>query len=379
MRIVVSGYMVRYPLAGMAFAYFHYVLGLKRLGHDVAYLEESGWPSSCYNPIEREMGDDPRAGLAFARSLMSSHDMRIPVWYVNRDSGKLEGGDWDEVKRFLADTDLLLNLGGVCWLPEFSLCRCRALVDMDPFFTQVRRFGAVPLEEHDVHFTYGGNIGRPGCDVPTAGVEWLPTVPPVVPDVWESAPPAADAAFTTVANWSAYGAVTYQGRRYGQKDEEFMRLLDLPGRTSQRLELALSGAAPDVLERLRAAGWSIRTGGEVSTDARVYTSYVAGSRGEFSVAKQGYVVTKSGWFSDRTVCYLAAGRPVVLQDTGFRDWLPAEGGVFAFSSLEEAAQCLEQAHSDYAAHCRAARETAERVFSYRVVLPRLLNAVAGPA
>ena len=379
MRIVISGYMVRFPLAGMAFAYFHYVLGLKRLGHEVAYLEESGWPNSCYNPRTQETGDDPRAGLEFTRSLMASHDVRIPIWYVNRDSGKLEGGDWDEVKRYLAGTDLLLNLGGISWLPEFSLCRCRALVDMDPFFTQVGRFGAAPLDEHDLHFTYGGNIGRPGCGVPTGDVEWLPMVPPVVPDVWESPPPAPDAAFTTVANWSAYGAVTYQGKRYGQKDEEFLRLVDLPGRTSQRLELALSGAGPDVLARLRAAGWSVRDGGEVSTDPQVYASYLTGSRGEFSVAKQGYVVTRSGWFSDRSVCYLAAGRPVVLQHTGFRDWLPADdgGGVFAFSSLDEAAQCLEQARADYPAHCRAARETAERVFSYRVVLPRLLSAVAG--
>ncbi len=371
-RIVVCGYMIRHPSPGNLLAFFHYVLGLRRLGHDVLYLEESGWSYSCYDPVTGDYGDDPGAGLRIVRALMAEHAVPSPVCYVNRDSGHVEGVDWAEVKRMLAAADLLLNVGGVCWLPEFTLCRRRALIDMDPLFTQAGRFGAWLLNEHHVHFSYGVNIGRPGCTIPTAGVDWLPTVPPVVPELWEGASAAPNAPLTTIANWSAYGAITYQGEHYGQKDEEFLRLLDLPSRTSQRLELALSGADPEVLEQLRAAGWMIRNSGEVNTDMPAYQAYISSSRGEFSAAKHAYVKTRSGWFSDRSVCYLAAGLPVIVQDTGFSDWLPTGRGVLGFSSVEEAADCIERVNGKYLAQRHAARGIAERTFSHTVVLPRLL-------
>jgi hypothetical protein len=278
----------------------------------------------------------------------------------------------------LRAADLVLNIGGVCWLDEFRLCRRRAFIDMDPFFTQVGKFGAEALQDHHFHFSYGANIGRGECTVPTGGVHWLPTHPPVVTDLWEGAPePSLDAPLTTIANWSAYGAVTYAGERYGQKDEEFLRLIDLPRRTAQPLELALSGAAGEVVEQLRARGWSVRNAAEVSTEVPAYRSYIAGSRGEFSAAKHAYVKTRSGWFSDRSVCYLAAGRPAVLQDTGWSDWLPTNEGAVAFSTPDEAAGALERVNQNYAAHCGAARRIAEQTFSYRVTLPPLLDQALG--
>ena len=373
-RIVVSGYMIRHPVAGNMLAYFHYVLGLHRLGHEVAYVEESGWPKACYDPIARDQVDDPRTGLRLVRALMAEHNVDIPVTYVNRESGEVFGGSWDSVKRMLGAADLLLNLGGVCWLPEFRLSRRLALVDMDPLFTQLGQFGGWLLEEHHVHFTYGVNIGQPGCTIPTGDGEWLPTVPPVVLDLWEGAKRRADTAFTTVAHWSAYGGITYNGEHYGQKDEEFLRLIDLPSRTPQKLELALSGANDEVTERFRVAGWLIREAADVSTYLPDYRSYILASRGEFSAAKNAYVKTHSGWFSDRSVCYLAAGLPAVLQDTGFSDWLPAGRGVLAFTSVEEAADCIERVNAEYSSHCRAAEEIAKRTFSYEVTLPRLLEA-----
>lgn len=371
-RIVVCGYMIRHPSPGNLLAFFHYLLGLRRLGHEVLYVEESGWPYSCYDPVAGDYGDDPGAGLRIVRALMAEHGVASPVCYVNRDSGHVEGADWAELKRMLAAADLLLNVGGVCWLPEFTLCQRRALIDMDPLFTQVGRFGAWLINEHHVHFSYGVNIGRPGCTIPTAGVDWLPTVPPVVPELWDGASAAPNAPLTTIANWSAYGGITYQGEHYGQKDEEFLRLLDLPSRTSQRLELALSGADPKVLEQLRTAGWMVRNSGEVNTDMPAYQAYISSSRGEFSAAKHAYVKTRSGWFSDRSVCYLAAGLPVIVQDTGFSDWLPMGRGVLGFSSVEEAADCIERVKSEYLAQRHAARGIAERTFSHTVVLPRLL-------
>lgn len=381
-RIVVCGYMIRHPVAGNLMAYFHYVLGLYRLGHEVVYLEESGWPQSCYDSVAQTYSDDPRAGLGAVRALMSRYGVKVTVCYVNRDTGAVHSADWEEMRNKLETADLLINLGGVCWLPEFRLCQRRVFIDMDPFFTQVGRFAAESLDDHHIHFTYGVNIGHASCTIPTGGIDWCPTVPPVVPEIWQSPIPGheqqgdsktANSAFTTIANWSAYGGITYRGEQYGQKDAEFIRLLDLPSRTPQRLELALSGASAEIWQRLRSAGWSLREGGEVSTDTATYWAYITGSRGEFSVAKHAYVKTRSGWFSDRSVCYLAAGRPVILQDTGFSEWLLTGRGVLAFSCLEEAANCIEKVNAEYPAHCRAARETAEQMFSYKVVLPRLIE------
>jgi len=373
-RIIVCGYMIRNPLAGNIFAFFHYVLGLHRLGHDVLYLEESGWPGSCYDPVGRTCGDNPEAGLRVVRALMAEHGTELPVCYVNRESGDIDGADWGDLKRMLAAADLLLNVGGVCWLPQFLLCRRRALVDMDPFFTQVGRIGVAMSEDHQFHFSYGGNIGRVGCTVPTVGIDWIPTVPPVVPELWQGAHAPADAPFTTIANWTSNSAVTYRGEHFGQKDEELLRLLDLPTRTSQRLELALAGVGPEMTKSLRRAGWLVRNAGEVSSDLATYRAYVTGSQGELSAAKHAYIKTRSGWFSDRSVCYLAAGLPVVVQDTGFGDWLPTGQGVLAFSSVDEAADCIERVSADYMVQRRAAREIAEAAFGYRVVLPRIMKA-----
>lgn len=377
-RIVVSGYMVRHPVAGNMLAYFHYVLGLERLGHEVAYVEESGWPYSCYDPLTRHWHDFPVTGLGVIRALFAEHKVLAPVIYVNSDSGDVDGCDWTEVKRIIGAADLLLNIGGVSWLPEFQSCPRRALIDQDPLFTQVEGFSSKVLHQYHRHFTYGANLGTPACTVPTAGIDWIPTAPPVVLDLWPWAHPPDNAPFTTIGNWSAYGGVTYKGEEHGQKDREFLRLLDLPRRSSQRLELALAGASDEVMERFRASGWSVRDAGvEVSVDVPTYRAYISASRGELSAVKHAYVKTRSGWFSDRSVCYLAVGLPVILQDTGFGDWLPTGHGLFAFSSVEEAAERLEQVDRDYAAHRQAARTMAERVFSHRVVLPRLLDQTLG--
>jgi hypothetical protein len=278
----------------------------------------------------------------------------------------------------LRQADLLLNIGGVCWLPEFKACRRRVLIDMDPFFSQVRGFASEVLQDYHVHFTYGANIGTAGCTIPTQGIEWLPTVPPVVCDLWEGAAPLANAPFTTVANWGAYGDLVHGGEEYGQKNREFLRLIDVPRCSGQDLELALSGADASSEQRLREAGWSIISGGAVAaTSIHRYRDYIRSSRGEFSAAKHAYVKTRSGWFSDRSVCYLAAGLPVILQDTGYSDWLPVGRGLLAFASPDEAVACLAQVNDDYETHCRAAAELAATVFDYKKVLSALLQMAEG--
>jgi hypothetical protein len=387
-RIIICGYMIRHPVAGNVLAFFHYVLGLARLGHDVIYIEESGgWPNPCFDPTACDSGENPGAGMRLVHNLMQSHGLgKVPVWYVHRDTGQTWGATRRHIDDAIKSADLLLNIGGVCWLPTFEQCPRRALIDMDPLFTQIGMFGGPLLHRHQVHFSYGANIGQPFCEIPTVGANWIATVPPVVLDLWNVPPADKDAPFTTIANWGAYGGTNYGGKRYGQKDEEFLRLIDVPRSSPQPLELALSGASVGVRQKFQAAGWSIREAAEVSGNFETYRRYVTESYGEFSAAKNAYVKSRSGWFSDRSVCYLAAGRPVVLQDTGFTHWLPASRGVLAFSSPNEAVQRIGELRADYDAHCSAAREVARRTFAHDVVLPGIVDAamsgtrtVAAPA
>lgn len=375
-RIVVAGYMIRHPVAGNLYAFLHYVLGFERLGHDVMYVEESGWPGSCYDPSTRQWQDSPETGLRIVRELVAEYGGHARVCYVGRESGRVDGLSRAALLEALERADVLVNVGGVCWLPEFQRCARRVLVDLDPMFTQVDRFAARVLHEYHAHFTYGANIGKPGCSVPTAGVEWRPLAPPVILDLWEMPEAEPAGPLTTVANWGAYGSVLFEGQSYGQKDREFMKLIDLPQRTTQRIELAGSGVPAATAMRFRNAGWTLEDAGEsgVGVGVPAYRAFIARSRGELSPAKHAYVATRSGWFSDRSVCYLAAGRPVVLQDTGFSEWLPTGEGVLPFSTVDEAASAVDRLNADYPRHAAAARRLARDHFSFDVVLPSLLEA-----
>ncbi len=378
-RITVAGYMLRHPVAGNVLAFFHYVLGFHLLGHDVAYVEESGWPYSSYDPGTGHWEAFPTTGIEVARALGRRHCPGVPIVYVDTDSGQVDGVEWADLKAMLEATDLLVDIGGVCWLPEFNACRRRVLVDMDPFFSQVQGFASEVLDRYDMHFSYGANLGTAGCTVPTRGMDWLPAVPPVVTSLWPTSTPTRGAPFTTIANWSAYGALGYRGEHYGQKDEEFVRLVDLPTRTTVPLELGLSGAGAETLSFFAGAGWGVFDAGELSRDVDAYRGYITSSGGELSAAKHAYVKARTGWFSDRSVCYLASGKPVVLQDTGFSDWLPTGRGLMAFSTVEEAADRILRVQARYEEHCQAAAELASSTFASDVALRRLLDVATGAA
>jgi hypothetical protein len=381
LNIVVAGYMIRLPVAGSMLAYAHYLMGLERLGHRVSYVEESGWAQACYNPQEGVYSDDPRYGMRAVGALLRRIGVAAEVYYIDRQTERVYGGSREQVHLLLKESDVLLNVGGVCHLPAFDLCRRRALIDMDPMFTQVGRFAREGFEGYDAYFTYGGNVGGPGCRMPGRGVQWMATVPPVVGELWMDGE-RDDAErglprFTTIANWSAYGGVEYEGEYYGQKDEEFQRLIDLPKRVGVKLELAVTGMPRATAEAFGRAGWSIRSAAEVSGDLERYVGYVGGSAGEFSVAKNGYVRSRCGWISDRTVCYLAAGRPAVVQDTGVPGWIPTGEGMLVYEDVEGAAAALEEVCGDYGRHQRAAKRLVGDVFGYQVVLPRLLERIGG--
>ena len=261
--------------------------------------------------------------------------------------------------------------------PLLEAVRPRILVELDPGYTHLWAAEGDPVEiygEHDLHFTVGVNIGTPRCSLPTLGIEWRPTFPPVVLDFWPAERPISRDRFTTIAAWRDYGYLEFEGRLLGPKVEEFEKFLRLPERAGEPLELALAIDREDPdRERLLASGWLLESPGVAGSPAQ-YRDYVSGSLGEFGVAKGGYAGTRCGWFSDRSACYLAAGRPVLLESTGFEDVLPTGEGLFAVSTVDEAAEAIAAVRGDYARHSRAAREVAREYLASDLVLGQMLAA-----
>ncbi|HLJ93171.1 MAG TPA: hypothetical protein VKU02_08270 [Gemmataceae bacterium] len=377
LRIIVLGYMVRGPLGGLAWHHLQFVMGLARLGHCVHFLEDSDDYPSCYDPIHDVTDKDPAYGLQFAGNVFERAGLADCWAYHDAHSGQWLGPSAVAALDRCADADLLLNLSGINPLrPWFLEIPVRVLVDTDPVFTQLRHLTNPCAHEiarlHTAFFSFGENVQRDGCGIPVDGLPWLPTRQPVVLDAWPVTPPRPHGRFTTIMQWDSYPAREYNGVRYGMKSESFRPYTDLPSRAGRCLELAL-GSPTAPLSRLRRRGWHIRDPRRPSRDPWSYQRYIQRSKAEFSVAKHGYVISRSGWFSERSAGYLASGRPIVVEDTGFTDWLPSGAGVLSFHTPDEALAGIEAVNGRYAFHCRAAREIAEAHFDARTVLTRLLE------
>jgi len=380
---VVTGMIATYPVGGVLWDYGQYALGLERLGFDVYYLEDTGCPT--YDPTSGSYGDDCSYAVEFLGSELGRLSPSLGRrWYLRAANGRPYGLSPAEFSDVVARADLFLNVsGGTLLRDEYMLCPRKVLIDSDPgwnHFVNYPKWDANPgwlgshgYRAHDYFFTYAERIGRAGCMLPTFGLDWQPTRPPVILDCWRPEPPAA--AWTTVMTWDNFRRPIESGARtYGTKEKEFARVEALPGRVRAPLEIAVGGdTAPR--DHWRALGWSVADSHAVSRTANDYRSYVQRSRGEFSVAKNVYVATGSGWFSCRSVCYLAAGRPVVVQDTGFSEIVPTGEGLFAFSDLAGAADEIEQVEADYARHQDAARGLARAYFDSDTVLGALLERV----
>jgi hypothetical protein len=382
MRIIVTGLGATYPVGGVAWDYLQYVQGFRALGCDVLYLEDTGqW---LYDPAARTFTNDVSANIRWLREGLE----RVApgaAWSVRAPDGTYHGLDEDAVARTCAAADLFLNVSGSCWLREpYRAARVKAYVDTDPGYSQAKiaavdagtaeesvRFSVNLIRHHDVFFTLGESIGRPECPVPTGGLPWHPTRPPIALANWplRSTP---EAPFTTVMSWKIEPTPpSIGGTVYGGKDVEFERFLDLPTRTPEVLEVAIAGAAPR--GRIRAAGWRVRDGHEVSATMDGYREYVATSRGELSVAKNAYVALRTGWFSTRTAAYLACGKPAVVQDTGFPAHVAPGPGLHAFATAEQAVAALAAVRADYGRACAHARDVAERFFRAEDVCRRILT------
>jgi hypothetical protein len=376
-RIVVLHLAGRYPLGGIGWQAVHYVLGLARLGHDVYYVEDSG--AHPYDPRVKSVVEDSSYGVAFLADVMGRFGLGDRWAYVDPVTGVHHGLSRGRLAELYRDADALFNVCGATRLHEKHLrCPIRVYVETDPVFEQIRvaegdRQAIIALGDHTHHFTYGENLGQPDCPIPLEKFAWRTTRPPVLPDLWDTPFDPRAERFTTVATWKNAGKdIHFRGETYlWSKHVNFLKVIDLPARTSQPLEMAFQVDDDATRDLLAGHGWRLADALAVSRDPMAYRRHIQQSRGEFTVAKDLVARTRSGWFSDRSVCYLAAGKPVVTQDTGFGKYVPAGEGLLTFDTVEEAAAALDEVNRDYAHHCREARRLAEEYFAADRILAEL--------
>lgn len=375
LRIVVAGSTARAPgQGGWAWALLQYVLGFRQLGHRVFWIDpvERSTPGLHGVPLARSHN------AAWFRTLVSQFGLDdCSTLLLERDIDTIGRARASAIQA-ARECDLLLNVSGVLKDDEIlGAAARRVYLDLDPGFTQL--WQAVEgvdmrLDAHTEFVTIGMTLSQSG--LPALDRRWIGTRQPVVLDHWPAAGPAVERdAFTTVANWRGYGSITADGVFFGQKAHSFRQFLDLPARSGDRFALAL-GIHPDErsdIDALRATGWQLLDPGASAGTPDLFQRFVQGSLAEIAIAKSGYVVRPTGWFSDRSVCYLASGRPVVAQDTGLADVLPTGTGLLTFRTMDEAVEGTRRVRRDYAAHARAARAIAEEYFDSGVVLTRLLR------
>lgn len=374
MRIVVTGIIGQYPVAGVTCCYLQWVLGFQKLGHEVYYIEDNG---TCpYNPETQNVDVDYSYSLPYMRKVMSDFGLQDQWAYMTCD-GEYFGMGRQQVLELYRSAELLVNLSGATVLrDEHMACRLRAFVDTDPGFQQ---FAAADGDQdtisfiaaHNIQFTYAENIGKPGCKVPEDHFDWKMCRQPAFLDMWQPVYTPRARLFTTVTNWSAYAPAVFRGETYGQKDIELKRFIGLPSHTIQPIELSIA-VTGEPAQLLRSHGWRVRDPRPPTKDIETWRKYISKSRAEYSVAKNAYVKTWSGWFSERDANYLACGKPVLAQDTGFSEWLSARMGIVPFSTLEEAVEGIDRINSDYRAHCTAARKVAEEYLDSNTVLTEFL-------
>ena len=386
--IVVLGMMTKMPVAGVVWQTVQYLVGLRRLGWDVYYVESHARTPSML--MEKESDDGSARAAGFIDSVLRRFDLHDRWAYVAlHDDGRYYGMSREQLDRLYRSAAVIVNLhGGTEPLPEHSASGRLVYLETDPVQLQIelhdrRRETIDFLEPHCAFFTFAENYGRPGCLLPVSDrFSFLPTRQPVVLDFWETEE-VGRPVFTTIANWrQPWRDVSFEGKPYGwSKDREFLKVLHLPARTGVTLELALSGADPVTIQLLEANGWQVRDGLGLSRELDPYRQYLTSSRAEFTVAKEQNVRFRSGWFSDRSATYLAAGRPVVTQDTAFGAALPTGEGLLPFLTLDEAQAAIEAVEADYSRHARAAAEIARSHFDSSIVLQRFLSDLdlAGPS
>jgi hypothetical protein len=382
-RIVVMGFMGSMPIAGVIWQHIHYIVGLQRLGHDVYYVEDSA--RIPYNPQTFEVTTEFDYTARLLNRLSREFDFRNRWAFCARyvPGNPTAGLRLKRIRQLYREADAILNICGTQEFNDDLLVSDRILyIESDPGVEQIKIDKGVKstkryLGRHHALFTFGENIGTKSFPVPTHGLKWLPTRQPVVTDLWRTRrSPSRAALFTSVANWSTSGLkdVTWRGKKYlWSKSREFLRFISAPKKARETFELATNiehGATRARFERNR---WQLTSPLQMSVDYWLYRDYVQRSKGEFTVAKDQYVRLNTGWFSDRSTCYLAAGRPVITQETGFTKFYGGEAGLLSFRTLGEIVDAVKRINTDYAKHSRAAYALAREVFEAEKVLKSILD------
>jgi hypothetical protein len=380
-RIIISGTVAQRPgRGGHAWVFLQYLLGFRRLGWDVLFLDDLP-PSACVDEAGKPAAFAASWNLRYFLDVM--HRFGLEASFSLTCGGETVGVPRPLVLERVRRSALLINVMGFLTDPDvLAAAPRRVFLDIDPGFGQMwRELGLADVfAGHTDFVTIGQNVGTPGCRVPTCGLPWVTTPQPVVLEHWPAAPPAPGGAFTSIASWRGpFGPIAYEGHTYGLRVHEFRKFVTLPRLTGAPFELALDIDESETtdLALLDGNGWTRVDPRAVADQPSSYQEYIAGSRAELMVAKNLYVDTRGGWFSDRSICYLAAGRPVLVQDTGIGGHYPTGEGLLTFSTVDEAAAGVEAINADYRRHCRAARDVAEACFDSDKVLGRQLDALGG--
>jgi hypothetical protein len=376
-----SGALANKPFnGGNAWSRLSWLLGFKRLGFEVWFVEQIN-RDCCVDACRTVTDFANSVNAAYFKAVMKQFGLERSSSLIC-DDGQVWGMPLAELAARARKTDLLFNLSGHLTVPGLkSAPACKVYYDDDPGFTQFWQAAGssgVRLEGHDFYFTLGANIGAADCPIPTNCIAWRHTIPPVVPEDWPVCAPRVFDRFTTIASWrGAYGPVQYGGKTYGLKVHEFRKFFEMPRRSGHPFEIALQIHPADQkdLDALRAHGWRIVDPKQLAGTPDEFRCYVQNSGAEFSVAQGIYVDTNSGWFSDRTVRYLASGRPALVQDTGFSRHIPAGEGLLSFRTMDEAVAGAERILRDYEHHCHAARCLAEGYFDSDRVIRAVLDEI----
>ena len=376
-KIVIGVGIASHPIsaAGNTWAFLNWVLGFREAGWEVWMVEEID-PNRCidakWQPAPFETSENQRHWKTICQEFNLTNQSTL--FFKGKET------ESQTFKRFAQEADLFLNISGHFKNQTLEMSRAKKIyLDLDPAFTQIwaEVYGSdMNFSGHDIFFSVGTLLGKEGSRAPTCDKVWHPTFPPVVLSYWPFQEQTHFTQFSTIAHWHGYAWCEWKDQWYKGKNDEFIRWVDLPKHISVPLEIATDTQAyTEELSPFREAGWRLKNAHSISETSQAHQAYIRSSSAEFSAAKGGYILSQTGWFSDRSVCYLASGRPVVLQDTGISRVLPVGKGLHTFTTLEEAIKSCQTVCNSFLAEQKAARQLAERYFDSHQVISEMLHTI----
>jgi hypothetical protein len=390
MKIIVGGFIGLFPTGGATWDYIQYPLGLKLMGHDVYYLEDT-----MLYPVYQKKGDDwddCSGTVEYLKQAMDQVGMGDRWAFRDVATGKLFGMTDSKFTDILSTADVLLNVSSSLFMrEEYQQIPVKILIDTDPMFTQYQYHEKLSkggeaastakayMEAHDLFFTFGLNIGHPDCRIPQFDYKWHTTKKPIIMHEWSPTLNGTKFGFTTVMNWTERPDFTFENESWGQKNKEFKKFYDLPVLSGEKFEIIINRPKDEKtaqsMKYLRECGWDILDADSLISDKENYRSFVQSSLAEFSITKETYIKSNSGWFSGRSAVYLASGRPVVTQDTTWSRYIPSGNGLIAINDLDSASDAVKEIKANYKHHAKAAREIANEYFDSTKILGNILEYV----